>query len=191
MGAPVCCVPVRKRIEYVLYRVLAAVVPLVPRSILVFAGRRFGFMYYLFDRRVREAGKENLARFRPDLNANAVLREGARLQAVALLDALWAKRLNPQRARKYFHVKPEDEALLHKLRDEGRGLVLATAHFGSWEMLNVAAGAMGLPRATVIARTLNNTYVDRHLVKQREATGNRIVHRDQAAMACIAALRAG
>jgi len=181
----------RKRIEYVFYRAIAAVVPLLPRRILVFMGRRMGYLYYLFDRRIREAGRENLARFRPDLNADAVLREGARLQAVALLDALWARRLNPNRARKYFHVKPEDEALLHKLRDEGHGIVLATAHFGSWEMLNAAAGAMGLTRATVIARPVNNPYVDRHMLKQREATGNRIVHREHAAMACMGALRKG
>jgi len=191
MGAPVCCTPLRKRIEYVLYRALAAFVPLLPRRAMVFFGRRMGYLYYLFDRRVREAGRENLARFRPDLDADAVLREGARLQAVALLDALWAKRLSPERARKYFHVKPEDEALLHRFHDEGRGIVIATAHFGSWEMLNIAAGAMGLARATVIARPLSNPYVDRHIMKQREQTGNRIVHRAQAAMACIAALRAG
>ena len=145
----------------------------------------------MLTRRVRDAGLENLRRFLPEARARYVLREGARLQAVALLDALWAPRLNPKRARKYFHVSAEDEALLAKLRDEGRGIVLATAHFGSWEMLNVAAGAMGLPSATVIAREINNPYVDRHMRQQRESTGNTIVHREQAAMACVSALRRG
>ena len=181
----------RKRIEYVLYRMMAAVVPLLPRHVMVFVGRRLGYLYYLFDRRVRDVARENLRRFLPDAPARYIVREGARLQAVALLDALWAPRLTPQRARRYFHVSAEDEALLAELRDEGKGIVLATAHFGSWEMLNVAAGAMGLPNATVIARELNNPYVDRHLVTQRESTGNTIVHRDQAAMACISALRRG
>jgi KDO2-lipid IV(A) lauroyltransferase len=181
----------RKRLEYAAYRALAAVVPLLPRRVVVFLGRRLGFIYHLFDRRGRVAGRENLARFRPDLDPRRVLREGARLQAVSLLDALWARRLTPKRARKYFHIKPEDEALLLDLQGQGRGIVLATAHFGSWELLNSAAGAMGLPRATVIARPVNNAYVDRHIHQQREATGNRVVHREQAAMACMAALRRG
>jgi len=191
MTAPVCCTPVRKRLEYVSYRFLAAIVPLLPRRVMVFFARRLGYIYHLFDRRVREAGRENLARFRPDLDANSVLREGARLQAVALLDALWARKLSPKRARKYFHVSAENVALLAGHRDKGNGIVLATAHFGSWEMMNIAAGAIGLPRATVIARSINNPYVDRHMRAQREATGNRIVYRDEAAMACIGALRKG
>ncbi len=182
---------VRKRLEYVLYRMMAAVVPHLPRPVMVFLARRMGYIYYLFDKRVRVAGQENLRRFLPEADARHVLREGARLQSVALLDALWAPRLTPARARKYFHVAPEDEALLAKLRDEGRGIVLATAHFGSWEMLNVAAGAMGLPNATVIAREINNPHVDRHMRAQRESTGNKIVHREQAAMACVGALRRG
>lgn len=191
MVPPVCCTPVRKRLEYVLYRIMAEIVPLLPRHVMVFLGRRLGYLYHLFDRRVREAGRENLARFRPDLDATKVLREGARLQAVALLDALWARRLNPRRARKYFEVSAENEALLAKFRDEGNGIVLATAHFGSWEMMNVASGAIGLPRTTVIARPINNKYVDRHMLAQREATGNRIVYREKAAMACFGALRRG
>jgi KDO2-lipid IV(A) lauroyltransferase len=182
---------VRKRLEYYAYRVFAAVVPYLPRRIMVFVGRRLGYLYYLVDRRVRRAGRENLARFLPEANARRVLREGARLQAVALLDALWAPRLTPARARRYLEISPEDEAELKRCRDEGRGIVLATAHFGSWEMLNVAAGAMGLPRATVVAREIRNPHVDRHFKKQREFTGNTIAYRDKAVMACLSALKKG
>lgn len=179
----------RKRIEYLFYRLFAAFIPYLPRRVMVFAGRRLGYVYHLFDRRVRRAGRENLARFLPDADARYVLREGARLQAVALMDALWARRLNPRRARKYLEIAPEDEATLTRCRDEGRGMVLATAHFGSWEMLNVAAGAMGLPRATVVAREIRNPYIDRHLRRQRESTGNVIAYRKEAVMACLAALK--
>jgi KDO2-lipid IV(A) lauroyltransferase len=155
----------------------------------VFGGRRLGFVYHLLDRRVRRAGTENLGRFLPEADARAVLREGARLQAVALMDALWARRLTPERARDYLEIAPEHEASLQQCRDQGRGIVLATAHFGSWEMLNVAAGAMGLPRATVVAREIRNPYVDRHLRRQRESTGNVIAYRDEAVMACLGALK--
>jgi len=182
---------VRKRLEYFAYRALAVVVPLLPRRVLVFVGRRLGYLYYLFDRRVRRAGRENLARFLPEADAAFVLREGARLQAVALMDALWAPRLTPKRARRYLEISAEDEAELKLRRDEGGGIVLATAHYGSWEMLNVAAGAMGLPRATVVAREIRNPHVDRHYRKQRESTGNIIAYRDKAVMACLTALKKG
>ncbi|MHC4938232.1 MAG: lysophospholipid acyltransferase family protein [Planctomycetota bacterium] len=181
----------RKRIEYVFYRIFAVIIPLLPRWLMVFIGRRLGYAYYLFDRRVLAVGRENLARFLPDANARYVMREGARLQAVALMDALWAQRLTPARAREVLEISPEDEGTLKRCCDEGNGIVLATAHFGSWEMLNVAAGAMGLPRATVVAREIRNIHVDRHLRKQRELTGNIIAYRDKAVMACLSALKRG
>jgi KDO2-lipid IV(A) lauroyltransferase len=182
---------VRKRIEYVFYRAFAVVIPLLPRWLMVFIGRRLGYAYYLFDQRVRNAGRENLARFLPDADSRFVLREGARLQAVALMDALWARRLTPDRARKVMEISQENERRLQAARDGGRGMVLATAHFGSWEMLNVAAGAMGLPRATVVAREIRNPHVDKHLRRQRESTGNIIAYRKQAVMACLSALKKG
>ncbi|MHC4450112.1 MAG: lysophospholipid acyltransferase family protein [Planctomycetota bacterium] len=181
----------RKRIEYVFYRIFAVIIPLLPRWLMVFIGRRLGYAYYLFDQRVRNAGRENLARFLPDADRRFVMREGARLQAVALMDALWAQRLTPDRARKVMEISQEDEQRLQEARDGGRGMVLATAHFGSWEMLNVAAGAMGLPRATVVAREIRNPHVDKHLRKQRESTGNIIAYRKQAVMACLSALKKG
>ncbi|MHC4849503.1 MAG: lysophospholipid acyltransferase family protein [Planctomycetota bacterium] len=181
----------RKRIEYVFYRAFAVVIPLLPRWLMVFIGRRLGYAYYLFDQRVRNAGRENLARFLPDADSRFVLREGARLQAVALMDALWARRLTPDRARKVMEISQENERRLQAARDGGRGMVLATAHFGSWEMLNVAAGAMGLPRATVVAREIRNPHVDKHLRRQRESTGNIIAYRKQAVMACLSALKKG
>jgi len=182
---------VRKYVEYVFYRLFAALVPLLPRRAMVFVARRLGFVYYLLDRRVRVAAAENLARFLPAADARKVVREGARLQAVALTDALWARRLDPARARRYLEIPPEAEEHLKRHRDEGKGIVLATAHYGSWEMLNVAAGAMKLPRATVVAREIRNPHVDRHMRRQRERTGNVIAYRDEAVMACMGALKRG
>jgi KDO2-lipid IV(A) lauroyltransferase len=137
-------------------------------------------------------GLENLRLALPErADHGRILKESLRLQAVALLDALWSARLTPARAAALVSYDPEAWRRVESVFRAGRGAVVATAHFGSWEMFNLAAGALGLPKATFVARPIPNPWIDRHLRRRRERTGNRLVYRAEALPACIAALRRG
>lgn len=182
----------RRALEYLAYRALAFVVPLLPRVLMVRLGRRLGGLYMLLSPRVRRIGLENLRRTFPDRTDHArVLRESLRLQGVALLDALWSARLTPERAAALVDYDPAQREQFEAAVAKGRGMVVATAHFGSWEMFNLAAGALGFPRANFIARTIRNPHIDVHLKRSRERTGNRLVYREEALHKCVAALRRG
>lgn len=182
----------RRLIEYAGYRFLALVVPLLPRVVVVWLGRRLGGLYYLLSPRTRNVGRENLARVLPERDDHKrILRRSLRIQSIALLDALWSARLTPENARKYVEIDDAQVEWARKRLAEGKGAVIATAHFGSWEMFNVAGGAMGFERATFIARPVRNKWIDRHLRRRRERTGNRLVYREEALPACIGALRRG
>ncbi|MGQ0614029.1 MAG: lysophospholipid acyltransferase family protein [Planctomycetaceae bacterium] len=182
----------RRFLEYLGYRVLARIVPLLPRRASVWLGRRLGGLYCILDPRGRRTAKSNLRLALPDrVDHASIYRESMRLQGVALLDALWSRRLTPARAARYVTIAPGDAALVGALLREGRGLVIATAHLGSWEMFNVAAGALGFPRTTFIAREVRNTLIDRHLRRARERTGNELVYREEAILKCASALRRG
>jgi KDO2-lipid IV(A) lauroyltransferase len=179
-------------LEYALYRSLTALVRILPRAAMVWLGRRLGMAYFLADARGRRTGMENLARALPERGDHrALLIESYRLQAVALLDAAWSTRLSVEDANRYVDVPKEIAKRINAPGREGKGIAVATAHFGSWEMFNLAGGAMRLPRATVIARPIRNALIDRHMKRMRERTGNRIVYRDEAIGACLSALRRG
>lgn len=182
----------RRWVEYAAYRFLAALVPLLPRRGVVWLGRRLGALHHRLSPRSRRVGFENLRRALPERADHAwILLESSRLQGAALLDALWSARLTAESARDLLEASGEDVGLLLRLLGRGHGLVMATAHFGSWEMLNQAAKDRGLPRAIFIARPVRNALVDRHLRRQRERSGNRLVYREKALHACMGALRAG
>ena len=70
-------------------------------------------VFYVFDRTGRRVGRQNLRRFLPDADPARVLREGARIQAVALLDALWSRRLTPGRARACLVLSDEVKATIN------------------------------------------------------------------------------
>jgi KDO2-lipid IV(A) lauroyltransferase len=183
----------RRLLEYGAYRLLAFLVPLLPRAAVVWLGHRLGALYALLSPRDRRAGMENLRRVFPErADHRRVLRRSLKLQAVALLDALWAAKLSPEEATRHLSADPEKvRSVRERIRDNGRGAVVATAHFGSWEMLNLSSRAFGFPPATFIARPVRNPWIDRHLRRQRERGGNHLVYREKALGGCIAALRRG
>lgn len=181
----------RRLLEYGLYRILAFLVPFLPRPALVWVGHRLGAAYYALSARDRRVGMENLRRVFPDrTDHRRILRRSLKLQAVALLDALWAAGMKPELAARHVRADERQVREAHE-RIRARGGVVATAHFGSWEMLNLSSRAFGLPAATFIARPVRNDLIDAHLRRQREKGGNRLVYRAQALGACMAALRRG
>jgi len=186
-------VAVRDRIEYAAYRLIALLVALLPRRAMVWCGRRLGGLYYRFNRRGRRIGLENLRRVFPDREDHAaVLHESLRLQGVAILDALWARRLNAANAHRYLDMRPGHCGFGDTVTREGfQGAVLPTAHYGSWEMLVGVSGLEDLPRGTAIVRRLSNPRIDRHARESRERLGNRLVYREGALVGCLAALRRG
>lgn len=183
----------RRILEYALYRALAFLVPLLPRPALVWLGHRLGALYYAWSARDRRVGLENLRRVLPGRKDHRrILRQSLKLQAVALLDALWASGVRRERAARC--VTADDEqirAVREQIAASRNGVVVATAHFGSWEMLNLSSRAFGFPPATFIARPIRNALIDGHLRRQREKGGNRLVYRAQAIGGCMAALRRG
>lgn len=59
---------------------------------------------------------------------------------------------------------------------QGRGLLFATAHLGAWELSALAFGHLVQPM-DVVARPLDNAYLDNWITSLREQTGNRILQK--------------
>lgn len=82
------------------------------------------------------------------------------------------------------------EGLEHYLeaKKEGRGVLIATAHLGNWELSAYAHALMTEPMH-VMVRPLDNPLVDRLVEDRRTASGNRLIFKRDAARAVISALR--
>jgi KDO2-lipid IV(A) lauroyltransferase len=57
-----------------------------------------------------------------------------------------------------------------KARATGKGIIFVSAHFANWEMLGFAAAQHGVEGGAVY-RPVNNPFVNRWLVRQRQANG--------------------
>ena len=68
--------------------------------------------------------------------------------------------------------------------------ILVTGHFGNWEMVGFSIAAMGFP-ATSIARPLDNPYLNEHILRLREKTGQKILFKEGMTEEALAELRGG
>lgn len=72
----------------------------------------------------------------------------------------------------------------------GRGVLIATAHLGNWELSAFAHALMTAPM-NIVVRPLDNPRVDALIERYRALSGNRIISKREAARDVLRALKAG
>src|SRR4029453_8425794 len=60
----------------------------------------------------------------------------------------------------------------------GKGVIILTGHLGAWELMGMAHGSKGFPLG-VIARRLDNPYLNVLLEKLRTSTGNFVIYKTE------------
>lgn len=83
----------------------------------------------------------------------------------------------------------ESERSFRELADRGKA-ILATGHFGNWELLAQAVGLMGAP-IHVVHRPLKNAKVDDLVTDVRRLAGTQVVYKHAAARDILRLLRGG
>jgi Kdo2-lipid IVA lauroyltransferase/acyltransferase len=71
-----------------------------------------------------------------------------------------------------------------------RPAIMVTGHFGNWEMVGFSSAAMGFP-PTSIARPLDNPYLNAHILRLREKTGQKILFKEGMTEEALGELRRG
>lgn len=100
------------------------------------------------------------------------------------------RHLDRETLRELVQLDPSDAAREIFAHAQKTGVLVLTAHFGSFELLHAACAAHGYP-ITVVHRTLANQRVDRWLTALRERNGTRVLRTGSAARPILRALRCG
>lgn len=166
-----------------------AIIPRLPRKgvlALAWLGGRLG---YLFDRRGRQIGTANLDLVFGDNKSPAekrrILKTSFVTMARTLLDTFWFAHKPAERLDRYVEVDDSSTVFF-----EPKAHTCITAHFGNWEIIGQMSGHMGRPLSS-IATPVKNKIVNKHFIRAREATGQKIIPRDGALRKLIKVLRDG
>lgn len=176
--------------EFVLVSGITAAVNLLPASWAGAVGAGLGRTAYAVLRHRRRIALANLRFCFPEEEERWVRTTARRSFANfgrAMIDWMRVPRLNPGNVEKYHTVvngASFDEALAR-----GKGALLFTGHFGSWEQTGAAVCLRGYPLNFLVGDQ-HNVYVQRLMNKLRERAGIGIIRVGTAAKAVFKILRA-
>ena len=183
-------VNLRHRLEYAVVMAVRAVVGAVPEFVAAAVGTMVGLAFYVIDGPHRRLAVRQLQAAFPVRSLDEC-RVIARRTFVhfghLLVTVLRSSTLSADEIRR--RVEVEGEERIHAALAGGKGALMFVGHFGYWELQGLAHPLV-LPPMSVLARRLDNPYLDRLLERMRTATGNHVIYRQGAMRKVLRALQA-
>jgi KDO2-lipid IV(A) lauroyltransferase len=182
---------VRHRLEYGAVVAVRAFVRMLPDAAVRGLGSVLGMAFYTLDRVHRRVAETNLATAFPRRTV-ADRRVITRAMFVhfgrLLFELLKFSTLDERgmRARIEFDGRERAESAYA----QGKGVLFVTGHFGFWEIHAIGHG-LELQPIGVLARALDNPYLNTLLEQVRGKTGNFVIYRHGAVRKVLRALAAG
>ena len=182
----------RERLEFL--GAMAAVLPVasLPEPLAFALGRLLGRLWYAVDGRHRRVALENLARaFGSRVTAaerEAIARKHFIHLGYTFVETCRLRGLGSAALERVVEVEGAEH--FERARERGRGVVVVTAHFGSWEVLTRAWLLVG-EAAAIVARPLDNPLLEAWIAGIRTAGGNRVISKRHAFQHLVETLRRG
>jgi KDO2-lipid IV(A) lauroyltransferase len=179
----------RERVEYAIAVVLLNLLRYLPLSLSYRVGYGVARLLDLLLPKLRAAALRNLSMAFPELTraehrriTDGVFRTVGRM-LVALARFPTINKSNVGDWISYQGLEHYQAA-----KQKGRGVLIATAHLGNWELSAFAHALMTEPM-NVMVRPLDNPFVDQLVEERRTLSGNRLILKKDAARSVLKALK--
>jgi KDO2-lipid IV(A) lauroyltransferase len=178
----------RNRIEFLAVVMLRGLIRMLPRRVSLGFGNVLGQLFYLLDVRRRELAVDNLkAAFpaRSDRTCRALIRStfgnfGRHVVEFLNFDSMSANQMMAL-------VDIEGEEKVDQAIAAGNGVMFYTGHFGYWELL-IMVHAFRFSPLVLVARTLDNPFLELLIERIRTRVGTRVIPRQGAIRGLFRAL---
>jgi KDO2-lipid IV(A) lauroyltransferase len=182
---------VRRRIEYLLVRLLQTIVGVMPDPMVLACGDAIGAVFSVVDRPHRRVAEANLAAAFPSRSAadrRAIVLAAFKHFGRLLFEILKFSTLSPQQI--LARVEFDGDERVRLAYGQGKGVLFVTGHFGFWE-LHAVAHPLQFEPIGVLARTLDNAPLNGLLERIRQRTGNTVIYRQGSIRRVMRLLSAG
>jgi Kdo2-lipid IVA lauroyltransferase/acyltransferase len=156
-------------------------------------GGALGALAFYVDRRHRRVACTNLrlafGEALPPAEIAAMTRAHFRCLGETFVDFCRLVRLSPERLRQVVEVEGLD--VLGGPKAKSQGVLYVTGHFGPWEYLPAISTHITGEPLTIVARPLDNPFLDRFVNAVRRRWGSRVVEKRAAMRDVMEVLRQG
>jgi KDO2-lipid IV(A) lauroyltransferase len=180
---------------YLLVRFLVCVVGMLSWRYALGLARGLAWLAYRVDRRHRLVASDNLRHAFADIDTRALDRlvRASYLHLTTMLVEMvrLPRVLHEHNHHNYVrYAGLDDLERILRLVATGRPRLVLTGHFGNWEVLSYIAGLVGF-RGGIVARRLDNPYLDRFVARFRRKTGQVLLDKAADSARIIALLGQG
>lgn len=180
-------------IIYRTIRLLYGLVTRLPYERAVAFGAAFGRTWARLGLLRTARARENLRRCFPEWTEAE--RERVRIQAFrwigqGAVEAVMAPTLSREKLEELVPIEGLEHYEKARAASRTGGLIILTAHFGSWELGAASMGKRGFPLA-IVHRKIKNEGIEKMVVELRRRSGMAPIVRGQAGLAVLRALRKG
>jgi KDO2-lipid IV(A) lauroyltransferase len=181
----------KKIIPFLIYlpaAFLFGLLRILPRGAVRAMGRALGRLTYTFDRSHRSLAEANLkTAFGETLNKeeiSKIVRRAFIHFGISFFDLFHLAWLPPQKRAPFLQIKGGEH--LRKAAESGKGVLIYTAHFGLWEIAQALINPI-VPMH-VVARPLDNPFLERQLLRLRARLGSKVISKFSAGRGILRAL---
>lgn len=159
--------------EYVLLRMLVALLSIIPRTIALRFGSLAGALLYKtgFYRRIAEANLAHVALWNSDEQARILRQLYSNIGKYAVDFLRPTQPLPPHTLENFDDVK--------HLMNMGKGTIVILGHLGNWELLASVFGSL-IGKLSVVAKPMQNPFVESWLYSKRSASEVTTIYSSQA-----------
>jgi KDO2-lipid IV(A) lauroyltransferase len=164
---------------YLVIRAVVCVIQTVPAAAAFWLADQIAGLLHRHVHSRRRVALDNLVAAFPELaaqpeRADELVRAMYRHFVRAVVEALLlGRKLHVTNWRSFLTLYPA-VGLPNAMLSADRAALLVTGHFGNWELLGYATGAMGF-KSYAIARVLDNTYLERFTHRLRQSSGQTLI----------------
>ena len=127
----------------------------------------------------------------PDRERRRLGRESFQNTAMNLLEISRLPALTPGNIASLVDYDPDHGLANYRAAlAKQRGIIYLTGHFSSWELLPAAHALYGYP-LSFITRPLDNSVLERYLLRIRESKGNQVINKKDSARQVLRNLKSG
>ncbi|MHB8382657.1 MAG: lysophospholipid acyltransferase family protein [Candidatus Binataceae bacterium] len=179
------------RVEWAGAAAYIAAMRALPLDRAVRLGAKLGRIAMEVDRPNRPIALKNLAIAFPDLSVPQrldILRGSYRNWGRMAAEWSHLRTLNRSNIEDVVTYQGKDNWDQAERISKGRGLIVLTAHFGNWELLNVAHSVYGY-RIAIVNRVLRNPLMDKAVRDARVSFGNALIERKSGGLTAMRLLK--